>query len=335
MSVGDGRTTRRRVTGMLAGAAMAALAHGARAQGGTSGAGWPDRPIRLVVPYPPGALTDAIGRLLAERLRPALGQPVVVENRPGAGTLLAGSQVAKSAPDGTTLIVATSTTLGISPALYANPPMRIEDLTGVAMVGAVTLLLVTRADYPANDVAGLVKLMRSKPGALNYASPGNGTAHQLIVEMLKTREHLYAVHIPYQGSVPALTDLIAGRVDFMMIDAAVVTPQIRAGKVKALAVSGAKRSPIAPQVPALGELYPGLDLQAWQSVAAPAGTPAPIVSRLNAEIGKVLETPEVRTQLQQMGVEPIVMGVAEFDALIRRDAARWADLVKRSGARVD
>lgn len=336
---------RRRFIAALAGtsaAAIARTAHGQAASGtgaasaATSATGsWPERPLKLVVPFPPGALTDAIGRLIADRLRPALGQQVVVENRPGAGTLLAGSQVAKSAPDGYTLMVATSTTLGIAPALYANPPMRIDELTGVAMIGAVTLLLVTRAEYPVSDVAGLVKLMRSRPGALNFASPGNGTVHHLVVETLKTREKVYAVHIPYQGSVPALTDVMAGRVDFMLIDAAVVMPQLRAGRVKALAVTGTRRSPLVPDVPSFGELYPGLDLQAWQSIAAPSGTPAPIVARLNADINKALALAEVRAQLQQMGVEPIVMTVAEFNELVRRDAARWAEAVERSGARVD
>jgi tripartite-type tricarboxylate transporter receptor subunit TctC len=327
---------RRRLLELAAATAARALLPAACVPGAARAqAPYPDRPIRLVVPFPPGALTDNIGRVLAERLRTALGQPVLIENRPGAGTLLAGSQVAKAPADGYTLMIATSTTLGIAPVLFANPPMRISDLTGVAMIGAVTLFLVARPDLPADDLAGLVRLMRAAPGRFNFASPGNGTVHHLVVEMLKTRERVFATHIPYNGSVQALTDVMSGRLDFMLVDASIVLPQLRAGKVKALAITGTRRSALAPEVPAITERYPEIDLQAWQSLAAPAATPVEVVERLNAEVNRMLATAEFRAQLAQIGVEPQPMSAAAFNERIRREAVRWTELVRRSGARVD
>ena len=312
----------------LAAAAAASLALPARAD-------YPDRPIHLLVPFPPGALTDVLGRMVAERLQKSLGQPVVVENRPGAGTLLGAGAVAKSAPDGYQLMVATSTTLGISPVLYEGTPFRIADLTGVALLGTVTLLLVARPDFPAGNAAELVAAVRAKPGTTNFASPGSGTVHHLLLEMLKAQEGLVTTHVPYQGSGQALTDLMSGRIDFMLIDASIGMPQVRAGKVKLLAVASPKRSALAPDVSTLVETYPKLDLQAWQSIAAPAATPAPLVARRNAEINRALATPELRAELARVGVEARPMGVTEFNEMIRRDAPRWAELVKVSGAKAN
>ena len=299
------------------------------------GADYPDKPIHLLVPFPPGGLTDVLGRLVGERLRKALNQAVVVENKPGAGTLLGAGAVAKAPPDGYTLMVATSTTLGISPFLYENTPFRISDLTGVAMLGDVTLLLVTRPDFPASNAAELVAAIRAKPGGYNFASPGSGTVHHLLIEMLKAQENLQVPHVPYQGSGPALTDMMTGRIDFMLIDASIGMPQVRASKIKLLAVAASKRSGLAPDTPTLNETYPKLDLQAWQSIAAPAGTPPAIVAKLNAEINRELATPEFRAELSKVGLEARPMGVAEFNEMIRKDAPRWAELVKLSGAKAN
>ena len=295
---------------------------------------YPDKPIHLVVPFPPGGLTDSIGRMVAERLK-GLGQPVIVENRPGAGTLLAGSQVAKAAPDGYTLMVATSTTLGIAPALFKDPPMRINDLTGVAMIGDVTLLLVVRPDFPANGLKDLVKLLHASPGKYNYATPGNGTVHHLVIEMLKQQERLFAAHIPYRGSGQAMTDLISGAVDFMLLDAAIGLPQIKAGRLKAVSVTGTRRSPLLPEIAPIGEVYPEIDLSAWQSIAAPAGTSTTIIERLNKEINAAIESGGLREQLLQVGVDATPMSPRQLNQLIDRDATRWAGLVRSSGARVD
>jgi tripartite-type tricarboxylate transporter receptor subunit TctC len=295
---------------------------------------YPDHPIKLVVPYPAGALTDSLGRLMAERLRPSLGQPIVVENKPGAGTLLGASQVAKSPADGYNLIVATSTTLAISPAMFPAPPATAADFIGVGMIGSVTLLLVTRPDLKPRNLAELVALLRAEPGKYNYGSPGNGTMHQLLIEMIKAQEKVTATHVPYQGSMAALTDLLTGRIDFMFIDAVAGLPQIQAGKVNAIAVAGAKRSPALPQVATVAETYPKIDIQAWQSIAAPKGTPAAIVNRLNAEMNKLLETAEMHATLLKLGVEANPMSVAALNELIATDEKRFGDLVRAVGVKV-
>ena len=311
------------------GLGLAALAAGpAFAQ-----AAYPDRPLKLVVPYPAGALTDSLGRLVAERLRPVLGQPVVVENRPGAGTLLGASQVAKSPADGYNLLVATTTTLAISPSMYATPPAVAADFVGVAMIGSVTLLLVTRPDLKVNNLAELVAAMRNEPGKFNFGSPGNGSMHHLIIEMIKSQEKVSATHVPYQGSLPALTDLMAGRIDFMFLDAVAGMPQIQANKVGVIAISASRRLAALPQVATVAETYPKIDIQAWQAIAAPRDTPAPVVARLNAEINKMLEAPEVRATLLRSGVEANPMSVQALNDLIAVDNKRFGDLVRAAGVK--
>lgn len=297
--------------------------------------GYPDRPVKLVVPFPAGALTDSLGRLVAERLGAVFGQPFVVENRPGAGTLLGASQVAKSAADGYSLIVATSTTLAIAPAMYSSPPAVAGDFVGVAMIGSVSLLLVTRPDLPVRSLAELVAAMRREPGRYNFASPGSGTMHHLLVEMIKVQEKVNATHVPYQGSMAALTDLLTGRVDFMFIDAVAGLPQIQANKINVIAVAAPKRLPALPNVPTVAEAYPRIDLQAWQTIAAPRATPMSVVSRLNAEMNKLLETAEMRATLQKLGVEANPMSVQALNELIAADEKRFADLVRAVGVKAN
>jgi len=319
------RWQRRRVLGALA-AGLVPVAPAAFAQ-----AGYPDRLIKLTVPYPPGALTDSLGRLVAERLRIGLGQPVIVENRAGAGTLLGAAAVAKSPADGYQLLVATSTTLAISPAMFAQPPALPVDFVGVAMIGSVSLLLVTRPDLKVASLAELVALLRRDPGKHTFGSPGNGTMHQLIVEMIKAQEKLTATHIPYQGSMTALGDLMSGRIDFMFLDVVAALPQVQAGKINAIAVSAARRLPALPNVPTVAETYPAIDVQAWQSIVAPKGTPDSVVQRLNAELNKQLGEAETRAALQLVGVEPNPMSVVALNELIGRDARRFGELVRAIG----
>lgn len=316
---------RRRVLGALA-VGLLPVASGVRAQ-----AGYPDRLIKLTVPYPPGALTDSLGRLVAERLRAGLGQPVIVENRPGAGTLLGASAVAKSPADGYQLLVATSTTLAISPAMFAQPPALPTDFVGVAMIGSVSLLLVTRPDLKVASLPELVALLKRDPGKYTFGSPGNGTMHQLIVEMVKTQEKLVATHVPYQGSMTALGDLMTGRIDFMFLDVVAALPQVQAGKISAIAVSAAHRLPALPKVATVAETYPSIDVQAWQSIVAPKGTPEAVVQRLNTELNKQLGEPETRAALQAVGVEANPMSVAALNELIGRDVRRFGDLVRSLG----
>jgi tripartite-type tricarboxylate transporter receptor subunit TctC len=298
-------------------------------------AGYPDRPIKLLVPFPAGALTDSLGRLVAERLRPALGQPFVVENRPGAGTLLGAGVVAKAPPDGYQLMIATSTTLALSPAMFASPPATAADFVGVGMIGSVTLMLVTRPDLKARNLGELVALLRAEPDRYNFASPGNGTMHHVLVEMVKAQEKVRATHVPYQGSVTAVSDLMAGRVDFMFLDAVAAMPQIQAGKLNVLAVAANRRWAALPDVATVAETFPAIDAQAWQSIAAPRATPPAIVERLNAEWNRQLELPEVRAQLLKMGVDANPMPVAALNALIARDEQRLGALVRSLGLKAN
>ena len=292
---------------------------------------YPDRGIKLVVPFPAGALTDSLGRMIAERLRPILGQPIVVENRPGAGTLLGASVIAKSPPDGYSLLVATSSTLAISPSLYANPPAITSDFVGVAMIGSVSLFLVTRKDLKVNNLAELVEEMRQRPGKLNFASPGSGTMHHLIVETIKVQEKVDAMHIPYQGSVTALSDLMSGRIDFMFLDAVAALPQISANKINVIAVAASRRNTNLPSVPTVSETFPLIDIQAWQTIAAPKNTPAAIVQRLNEEINKSLDSPEGRASLQRVGVDANPLSLKALEELIAKDEKRLGNLVKSLG----
>ena len=292
---------------------------------------YPDRGIKLVVPFPAGALTDSLGRMIAERLRPILGQSIVVENRPGAGTLLGASVIAKSPPDGYSLLVATSSTLAISPSLYANPPAITSDFVGVAMIGSVSLFLVTRKDLIVNNLAELVEEMRQRPGKLNFASPGSGTMHHLIVETIKVQEKVDAMHIPYQGSVTALSDLMSGRIDFMFLDAVAALPQISANKINVIAVAASRRNTNLPNVPTVSETFPLIDIQAWQTIAAPKNTPAAIVQRLNEEINKSLDSPDGRASLQRVGVDANPLSLKALEELIAKDEKRLGNLVKSLG----
>ena len=292
---------------------------------------YPDRGIKLVVPFPAGALTDSLGRMIAERLRPILGQSIVVENRPGAGTLLGASVIAKSPPDGYSLLVATSSTLAISPSLYANPPAITSDFVGVAMIGSVSLFLVTRKDLKVNNLAELVEEMRKRPGPLNFASPGSGTMHHLIVETIKVQEKVDATHIPYQGSVTALSDLMSGRIDFMFLDAVAALPQISANKINVIAVAASRRNTNLPNVPTVSETFPSIDIQAWQTIAAPKNTPPAIIQRLNEEINKSLDSPDGRASLQRVGVDANPLSLKALEELIARDEKRLGNLVKSHG----
>jgi tripartite-type tricarboxylate transporter receptor subunit TctC len=312
-------------------ATTAALAAPASFAQPAPAAGYPDRPIKLLVPFPAGALTDNLGRMVAERLRPALGQPIVVENRPGAGTLLGASVVAKGPADGYNLMVATSTTLAISPAMYSPPPATPAEFTGVAMIGVVSLLLVTRPELKVANLGELVARMRAEPGKLNFGSPGVGTMHHLIVEMVKTQEKVQATHVPYQGSMTALNDLLTGRIDFMFLDAVAALPQLQAGKINGIAVAAARRMPSMPNLPTVAETYPAIDLQAWQSIAAPKATPAAIVQKLNAEINKAFDTPDGRAALQKVGVDFVPLSVQQMNDLIAKDEKRLGDLVRAAG----
>lgn len=296
---------------------------------------WPSQPLKIVVPYPPGGLTDVAARLIGEHLQSAFGQPVIVDNKAGAGTQVGASFVAKQPADGYTLLLATVTTLSIVPALYAKPMIAHKDFAGVAMLGYVTLILVTRPDFPAGDPKQLAALLRAKPGGYTFGSPGIGSAHHLLTELMLSREQVKAVHVPYTGSVKAVGDLTEGRLDFMFVDGTVALPQIAAGKLKALAISGAKPWASLPKTPPVTEFFPGLDPQPWLSIGAPAGTPPAVLEKLNAEINKALGQPALAGKLRQVGLDPAPLTVAAFNDFIPREAQRWAEMVKISGAKAE
>jgi tripartite-type tricarboxylate transporter receptor subunit TctC len=298
---------------------------------------YPDRPLKLVVPYPPGALTDLLARAIGERLAAALKQPVVIDNKPGAGTLVGAEFVAKAPADGYTLLMATSTTLGISPALYQPSPINpLKDFVPISQVGTVNFFLIANVNFPAKNVREMIDAIRKNPGQYNYASVGNGSPHQLFMEALKTEFGLDIQHVPYKGTPAALTDLLAGSIQVMFSDATVAVPNIQAGKVTALGTSVAKQTTLLPGVPPIATLVAGFDWQAWQGIVAPAGTPKEVVARLSAELQRIQATPEFREQLFKFGMEPIAPHSPEqFAAAIAAEQPRWVKAIKDSGAKVD
>lgn len=323
-------TTVRAVSRSLVAAACFTLAATVCAQ-------YPDRAVTMIVPFPPGGVADTVGRPVAEALSRALGQPVVIENKPGAGTLVGAELVAKSAPDGYTLLMATSTTLGISPALYKPSPIDpVRDFAPVSQVGSVNFFLIATPSFPAKTVGEAIEAIRQAPGKYNYASVGSGSPHHLFMEALKTEHGLSIQHVPYKGTQAAIPDLLTGGVQVMFADATVAVPNIQAGKVVALGTSAARPTTLVPGVPPIGATVKGFDWEAWQGIVAPAATPAPIVAKLSAELQRIQATAEFREQLRKFGMEPSPpQSPAEFAAILAAEQPRWAKAVRDSGAKVD
>jgi tripartite-type tricarboxylate transporter receptor subunit TctC len=298
---------------------------------------YPSRPLRFVVPYPPGALTDVLARALGERLSTALKQPVLVENRPGAGTLVGAEMVAKAPADGYTLLMATSTTLGISPAMYSKPAIDpVRDFAPVSLVGSVNFFLVTAPGFPAKNVRDFIELVKKNPGKFNYASSGSGSPHHLFMEVLKKEQGLDIQHVPYKGSAAAVLDIMGGKPEVMFLDFSVAVPNIKAGKITALGTSAGKQSVLMPDVSPISATLPGFDWQAWQGAVTTAGTPPAVVARLNAEMQRFQNTDDFRALLVKFGMEPWAPNTsAEFGEIVRKDVGRWAAVVKASGAKVD
>jgi tripartite-type tricarboxylate transporter receptor subunit TctC len=299
---------------------------------------WPAKPIHLVVPYAAGGPVDLSARLLAPRLQQALAQPVVVENKPGAGGNIGADFVAKSAPDGHTLVMGAIATHAINPALYRNFPYDpIADFRHIALIVQVPNVLVVNNELPAKTVQELVELAKAKPGKLDFASGSSGSTGHLAGELFKQLTGTYMVHIPYKGSAPATADLFAGRVQLMFDNLASALPNIRAGKLRALAVTTAKRTGFLPELPTLEEAgLKGFDMTTWWGVMAPAKTPDSVVQRLASETATALENPEIRERLRAMGSEtPTVRSPAQFTAFVERERKVYGELVKRSGATAD
>ncbi len=305
--------------------------------GAASAQAWPSRPIRLICPYPGGPV-DLSSRVIAQKLQDALGQPVVVELRPGAGGVIAAEAVAKSAPDGYTLLMGAIATHAINPSLMPNLPYDpIRDFRHVALVVQVPNVLIVNTDLPAKNVGELIALARSKPGKLDFGSGSTGSTGHLAGELFKQMTGTYMVHIPYKASAPAVLDLLSGRLHLMFDNLASSLPNIKAGKVRAMAVTTRKRTDFAPELPTLDESgLKGFDMTTWWGVMAPAKTPNEIVNRLSTEIVKALDSPDTKERMRTMGSDPPSVRTPEaFTAFIESEKALYAKLVKVSGAKPD
>ena len=298
---------------------------------------WPAKPIRLVIPFPPGGATDILGRMVAQELNKALGVSVIAENRAGAGGNIGAEAVAKSAPDGYTLLMGTIGTQSINQSLYPKMAFDpIKDLAPVTLVATVPNVLVVHPSVPANNVRELIALAKSKPGKLNYGSSGNGSSVHLSGELFKSMTGTFMTHIPYRGSAPAVADLLAGQLDLMFDNLPSVISHIKSGKLRALGVTSPKRSPSLPDLPTIAESgVPGYDATSWFCLVAPAGTPQPIVNRVQQIVAKALGTPEIREKLLTLGAEGVGNTPEAFGQFIRAEAAKWAKVVKVSGAKID
>jgi tripartite-type tricarboxylate transporter receptor subunit TctC len=299
---------------------------------------WPDKPIKLVVPYPPGGLTDTLARSIAEPLAKSLGQPIVIDNKPGVGTLLGAQTVARSPPDGTTLLMATSTTLGVSPALYRNGMIDpVRDFAPVSLVASVPFFLVVAADTGWTTVKDVVDAARTSPSPLQYGSAGNGSPHHLAMEMLQKATGVTFEHVPYKGSQLAIPDLLGGRFKLMVTDLTPAIAHIRSGRLRALATTAPQRSAMLPDVPTFAEAgFPGVQAVAWQGIVAPAGTPKSVIDRLAAEINHIVASDTLKARCAAIGCDALTpVSSADFAELVKTDLVRWSQVVQDSGAKVD
>ena len=296
---------------------------------------WPTRPIRLVVPFPPGGLIDNMARLVGSRLSQELGQPVVIDNKPGAGGNVGAAEVARAPADGYTLLMA-SPALTISPAIYKNLPYQPSQLAPVALLGRVPNALLVNPASGIGKVQDLVGRAKAKPGQLNYASNGNGTSLHLSAELFKRRSETFITHVPYRGAAAAITALLSGEVDMMFDNLPSAIGQIQAGKLRALAVTTAQRSIALPDVPTLAEAgMEGFNVSAWFGVAAPAGLPAPVATRLADALQKVVQQPEVAVAMQRQGADPAFMDAASAAAVLNTDAAQWKQVAAFAKIQLD
>ena len=298
---------------------------------------YPTKAVKVVIPYPPGSTPDIVGRTLSSKLQEALGQPFVVENRTGAGGNIGAEAVAKSPADGYTLLIGINGPAAINKFLYKDLGYDSDkDLLPVSLLATAPQMLVVTPSVAANDFKGLLEYLKKNPGRLSYGSVGSGSASHLTMELLKSDAQVFIVHIPYRGFPPAVTDLLSGNIQTMFAIIPAVLPQVRAGKMKALAVTGLKRSALAPEVPSVAELgYPQLESLAWIGLLAPAGTPAEIIGRLHAETAKGMRAPETRDLLGKQGFDVVAGSPAEFSAWIRTEQAKWSKVIRASGAVAD
>jgi len=315
---------------VAAGLACAAIAHG------QSKEAWPGRPVRIVVPQTPGASTDLTARLIAQRLTSILGQPVIVENRPGAGSIVGTELVAKATPDGHTLLVVASS-ITLNPIIHKNLPFDPQrDLTPITQLSSFPNMLVVNPTLPVKSVQDLIALAKAKPGALNYGSAGTATGTHLSAELFKYMTGTDMVHVPYKGGGAAMPALIGGQVQLMFSTTVTALPHVRAGRLRAIAVTSGQRWPSLPEIPTIAESgVPGYDHTPWNGFLAPAKTPRNIISRLNEETAKILHLPETRSLFTSEGAEPVGNKPEDFAAIIKSETAKWTKVVKAAGIQAD
>jgi tripartite-type tricarboxylate transporter receptor subunit TctC len=298
---------------------------------------YPSKPVRLIVPFPPGGAVDYYARAVQNRLAETLGQPIVIENRAGASGMVGAELVAKSPPDGYTVLVGNIASLAMNVGIYSKMPYDpAKDLTPIMRTVAVDYAMVVHPSVPARTVADFVAYARANPGKLSYGSAGSGSAPHLSTELFKQRAGIDIVHIPFKGGGPMVTDLLGGQIQMVIADQANLMPHVKAGKLRALAVGTLVRSAVYPDLPTIAESgYPGFEARAWQGIAGPAGMPPDVVKQLQAAIAKVMAMPDVHARLVEGGLDPIVSTPEEFGEFIRTEIAKWSKVAKDVGARVD
>ena len=297
---------------------------------------WPSRPVRFILPFPPGGGTDILGRLIAERLTANLGQPVVTENRGGAGGNVGAEAAAKSAPDGYTIVLA-APSLAISPSLYSKLNYDpVKDFAPVSLVATVPNVMVTNPSVPANTLGEFIRLAKTKPGEMNFGSGGSGTSNHLAGELFNIVAGVKLVHVPYKGVNLAMNDVLSGRIQLVVIGIPAAAPHIKAGRLRALALVAPRRSPVLPEVPTVAEAgLPGFEVTTWYGILAPAGTPGAIVVRLNAELVRVMHSPDLKERLAAMAADPATSTPEEFGDYIKREIAKWGEVVHQAGLSAD
>jgi tripartite-type tricarboxylate transporter receptor subunit TctC len=295
---------------------------------------YPNKPIQVMVPYPPGGIIDNLTRAMLPKLSAALGQPLIIENKPGAGGSIGTAQVAKARPDGYSVLMVFDTH-AVNPLLYKLPYESDKDLTPIALISTSPLIVVSPPALPANSIKELVALAKAKPGVLNYASTGAGSSNQLAAELFKSTAGVDMTHVPYKGGAPAITDVLGGRVEVMFVSATSVLQHIKAGKMKALAVTTRERIALLPEVPTVAETYPGFEAQSWGGMLAPGGTPPEIVNRLNAEVRAALQTPELTSLFQTQALRAAPGTPQDFGRFIHTETERWGAVIRKANIKVE
>jgi len=317
-------------------AAFAAALIGCCAATAVSAQDYPSKPIRIIVPLPPGGSNDVLARVLGEEMSKTLGQPFVVENKPGAAGNIGTDQVAKARPDGYTLGIAPNQTVAVNPALYPKLPFDVQkDLMGIGLMATLPMTLVVPSSSKAGSIDELVAMAKAQPGKLTYASAGSGSPQHMSAEIFQSLTSTQMTHVPYKGSNPALVDVLAGTVDVMFCPINSALPYIQNGRLKALGVTGAQRLQTLPEVPTIAEKVPNFASDIWIGLIAPAGTPPEIVQKLNTELNRALKMPAVQAKLAEQGIQAATSTPAELDRMMRDDRKRWAEVIKRANIRVD